>query len=210
MGRPDAYCCEKTEEETMKRTSLSLLVAGLLVIAACGTDGEEGTSETTVAGTDAPSTSAAEEATTTAAAEEATTSAAEATTSVAMAEGVHTSDTDLGSILVDGEGFTLYIFTNDTEGVSTCYDDCAANWPAVPGETPIGADLDASLFATAPRDDGSEQLTVNGMPLYRFTPDAAPGDVNGQGVGGVWFVVGADGNMIEGPEATNDTDRFDY
>jgi predicted lipoprotein with Yx(FWY)xxD motif len=194
----------------MKRTSLSLLVAGLLVIAACGTDGEEGTSETTVAGTDAPSTSAAEEATTTAAAEEATTSAAEATTSVAMAEGVHTSDTDLGSILVDGEGFTLYIFTNDTEGVSTCYDDCAANWPAVPGETPIGADLDASLFATAPRDDGSEQLTVNGMPLYRFTPDAAPGDVNGQGVGGVWFVVGADGNMIEGPEATNDTDRYDY
>jgi predicted lipoprotein with Yx(FWY)xxD motif len=195
----------------MKRTSLSLLVASLLVIAACGTEGEEGTSDTTVAGTDAPTTSAAEEATTTAAAEETTTSAAaEATTSVAMAEGVHTSDTDLGSILVDGEGFTLYIFTNDTEGVSTCYDDCEANWPPVPGDTPIGGDLDASLFATAPRDDGSEQLTVNGMPLYRFTPDAAPGDVNGQGVGGVWFVVGADGNMIEGPEATNDTDRFDY
>jgi predicted lipoprotein with Yx(FWY)xxD motif len=210
MGRPDAYWWERTRGGKLKRTSLSLLVAGLLVIAACGTDGE-GTSETTVAGTDAPTTSAAEEATTTAAAEETTTSAAaEATTSVAMAEGVHTSDTDLGSILVDGEGFTLYIFTNDTEGVSTCYDDCAANWPAVPGDTPVGADLDASLFATAPRDDGTEQLTVNGMPLYRFTPDEAPGDVNGQGVGGVWFVVDADGNMVEGPEAANDSDRFDY
>jgi predicted lipoprotein with Yx(FWY)xxD motif len=192
----------------LKRTRLSLLVAGLLVIAGCAT--EEGSSETTVAGTDAPTTSAAE-ATTTAAAEDTTTSAAaEATTSAAAAEGVHTADTDLGSILVDGEGFTLYIFTNDTEGVSTCYDDCAANWPAVPGDTAVGGDLDASLFATAPRDDGSEQLTVNGMPLYRFTPDAAPGDVNGQGVGGVWFVVGADGNMIEGPEATNDFDRGDY
>ena len=98
----------------MKRTSLALLVAGLLLIAACGTDGEEGTSDTTLAGTDAPTTSAAA-ATTTAAAEETTTSAAaEATTSAAMAEGIHTADTDLGAILVDGEGFTLYLFTNDT------------------------------------------------------------------------------------------------
>ncbi|HEU4914985.1 MAG TPA: hypothetical protein VFV13_00295 [Acidimicrobiia bacterium] len=195
----------------MKRTSLTLLVAGLLVIAACGTDAEEGTSETTVAGTDAPTTSAAEEATTTAAAEETTTSvAAEATTSVAMAEGVHTADTDLGAILVDGEGFTLYLFTNDTEGTSNCNEGCIENWPAVPGDTAVGPDLDASLFSSITRADGSEQLAVNGMPLYRYTPDAAPGDINGQGVGGVWFVVGADGNMIEGPEATNDFDRGDY
>ena len=194
----------------MKRTSLALLVAGLLLIAACGTDGEEGTSDTTVAGTDAPTTSAAE-ATTTAAAEETTTSAAaEATTSAAMAEGIHTADTDLGAILVDGEGFTLYLFTNDTEGTSNCNEGCIENWPAVPGDSTVGADLDASLFSTITRADGSEQLAVNGMPLYRYTPDEAPGDINGQGVGGVWFVVGADGNMIEGPEATNDFDRGDY
>ncbi len=189
----------------MKRSTLALLSAALLVIAACA--GEEGTSETTVADTIATTTSAAVEETTTtaAAAEETTTPASEP-----AAEGVSTSETDLGSILVDAEGFTLYIFTNDTDGVSTCYDDCAANWPAVPGDTAIGADLDASLFGTAARDDGSEQLTVNGMPLYRFTPDEAPGDVNGQGVGGVWFVVGADGNMIEGPSASIDVDRGDY
>jgi predicted lipoprotein with Yx(FWY)xxD motif len=190
----------------MKRTSLALLAAGLLVIAACGTDGEEGTSETTVAGTDAPTTTAAA-ATTTAAAEETTTSAGEeATTTAAMAEGIHTSDTDLGSILVDAEGFTLYIFTNDTEGTSNCNEGCIENWPAVPGDATVGGDLDASLFTTITRADGSEQLAVNGMPLYRYVPDAAPGDVNGQGVGGVWFVVDADGNMIEGPEAT----RSDY
>ena len=192
----------------MKRHTLALLTAAFLVIAACGTDGEEGTSDTTVADTGDTTTSAAveEETTTTAAAAEETTTPA----TEPAAEGVHTAETDLGSILVDAEGFTLYIFTNDTEGVSTCYDDCAANWPAVPGDAAIGADLDAALFATAARDDGTEQLTVNGMPLYRFTPDEAPGDVNGQGVGGVWFVVGADGNMIEGPSASNDFDRGDY
>lgn len=191
----------------MTRTRFALLAAGLLVIAACGT-GEEGTSETTVAGTDAPTTTAAE-ATTTAAAEETTTSAAEeATTTAAMAEGVHTADTDLGAILVDAEGFTLYVFTNDTEGTSNCNEGCIENWPAVPGDTAIGGDLDASLFSTVTRADGTEQLAVNGLPLYLFASDAAPGDVNGQGVGGVWFVVGADGNMIEGPEAS--FDRGDY
>jgi predicted lipoprotein with Yx(FWY)xxD motif len=192
----------------MKKRTLALLTAALLVIAACGTAGEEGTSETTLADTGDTTTSAAveEEVTTTApAAEETTTSAAEG-----MAEGVHTADTDLGTILVDAEGFTLYIFTNDTEGTSNCNEGCIENWPAVPGDSAISPDLDAALFATTTRGDGSAQLTANGMPLYRYVPDAAPGDINGQGVGGVWFVVGADGNMIEGPEAANDFDRGDY
>jgi predicted lipoprotein with Yx(FWY)xxD motif len=192
----------------MKRSTLALLTAALLVVAACATDGEEGTSETTVADTLATTTSAVveEETTTTAAAAEETTTPA----TEPMAEGVHTAETDLGSILVDAEGFTLYIFTNDTGGTSSCNEGCIENWPAVPGDTTIGADLDASLFGTTARDDGTEQLTVNGMPLYRYVPDEAPGDVNGQGVGGVWFVVGADGNMIEGPSASNDFERDDY
>jgi predicted lipoprotein with Yx(FWY)xxD motif len=192
----------------MKRSTLAMLTAAFLVVAACGTDGEEGTSETTVADTVATTTSAVveEETTTTAAAAEETTTPA----TEPMAEGVHTAETDLGSILVDAEGFTLYIFTNDTGGTSSCNEGCIENWPAVPDDTAIGADLDASLFGTTARDDGTEQLTVNGMPLYRYVPDEAPGDVNGQGVGGVWFVVGADGNMIEGPSASNDFDRGDY
>ncbi|MGH8916211.1 MAG: COG4315 family predicted lipoprotein, partial [Acidimicrobiia bacterium] len=157
----------------------------------------------------ASTTTAAETATTTTAADAASTTAGEE-----MADGVTTSESDVGTILVDPEGFTLYVFTNDTGGESTCYDDCAGNWPAVPGDTPIGSDLDASLFGTTPRTDGTEQLTVNGQPLYRYTPDANPGDVNGQGVGEVWFVVGADGAAIGGPEATSDSaptdDDYDY
>ncbi|MGF1616607.1 MAG: hypothetical protein ACFCU2_02195 [Acidimicrobiia bacterium] len=53
--------------------------------------------------------------------------------------------------------------------------------------------------------DGSEQLTVNGMPLYRYIPDLNPGDTSGQNVGGVWFVVDANGSVIGGPEASTDT-----
>ena len=192
----------------MKRHTLILSAAILMIVAACGGDAEEGTSETTVADTLATTTTAAveEETTTTAAAAEATTT----TAAEEMVEGVHGSETDLGTILVDPEGFTLYVFTNDSGGTSVCNEGCIENWPAVPGDTAIGADLDTALFGTTARDDGSEQLTVNGMPLYRYVPDEAPGDVNGQGVGGVWFVVGADGNMIDGPSASNDFDRGDY
>jgi predicted lipoprotein with Yx(FWY)xxD motif len=186
----------------MRPRTLTLLTAAtLLVISACGTDTEEGTSETTVADTLAATTTVAvdEETTTTAgAAEETTTTAGEE-----VVEGVHGSETDLGTILVDPEGFTLYVFTNDSAGTSVCNEGCIENWPAVPGDTAIGSDLDASIFGTTARDDGSEQLTVNDQPLYRYTPDAAPGDVNGQGVGGVWFVVDTDGNLIEGPEAAS-------
>jgi len=184
----------------MKRHTVILSAAVLLMIAACGGDAEEGTSETTVADTvAAPTTTTVVEETTTTAAEseETTTTAAEE-----MVEGVHESETEIGTILVDPEGFTLYIFTNDTAGESTCNEGCIENWPAVPGDTAIGSDLDASLFGTTTRADGTEQLTVNDQPLYLYAPDAAPGDINGQGVGGVWFVVDTDGNMIEGPEAS--------
>jgi len=184
----------------MKRYTVILSTAILMIVAACGGDAEEGTTETTVADTLATTTTAAveEEATTTAAAAEATTT----TAAEEMVEGVHGSETDLGTVLVDPEGFTLYVFTNDSGGSSVCNEGCIENWPAVPGDTAIGSDLDASIFGTTTRDDGSEQLTVNDQPLYRYTPDAAPGDVNGQGVGGVWFVVDTDGNLIEGPEAS--------
>jgi len=189
-----------------KRTS-ALFVALLLVLAACGTAAEDGAT-TTSAGDDV-TTSAGDGATTTSAGDGATTTGAE------EMDGVHGVDTDLGTILVDAEGFTLYVFTNDTGGESSCDESCAATWPPVPGDSEIGSDLDAAMFGTTTRGDGSEQLTVNDMPLYRYAPDSAPGDTNGQGVGGVWFVVDTSGAMVEGPEANNDSttssdDGIDY
>jgi len=191
--------------------TLGTLVVGVAVVAACGGEGggetttlattEEEVATTADAGQEDPAT------TTTAAPDEATTTAAE------MMDGVHAAETDLGSILVDPDGLTLYVFTADSGGESACYDACAQTWPPVSADTPISSDLDSAIFGSIERTDGSQQLTVNGMPLYLFASDTAPGDVNGQGVNDVWFVVDADGNMLEASAAAADEEEdvaFDY
>ena len=109
------------------------------------------------------------------------------------------SETDLGTVLVDDEGLTLYGFTKDSAGTPTCVGDCADAWPAVTvdgDELPEG--LDPKVFSVVDRPDGSKQLKVGKWPLYRFSGDSAPGDTNGQGSGGVWFVVAPDGSLIKG------------
>lgn len=106
---------------------------------------------------------------------------------------------DLGDILTDADGMTIYYFANDTEGVSNCADECLENWPivVVDGEPTAGDGVGAEL-GTIEAADGSTQLTVNGFPAYYFAGDASAGDVMGQGVGDVWWVFGADGEPIEG------------
>jgi predicted lipoprotein with Yx(FWY)xxD motif len=117
----------------------------------------------------------------------------------AAANSVQVSGSPLGEILTDGDGNTLYGFTNDADGVPTCSGDCAATWPAhiVEGEPVIGPNLDPATFTLVDGVDGGTQLKAGKWPLYRFSGDAAPGDVNGQGSGGVWFVVAADGSLIK-------------
>jgi predicted lipoprotein with Yx(FWY)xxD motif len=106
--------------------------------------------------------------------------------------------TDLGEVLVDSDGRTLYIFESDNGSESTCYDSCAENWPPLlaQGAPGAGSGVDASLLGTTERTDGTMQATYNDRPLYRYAGDQATGDTNGQGVGDVWFVVGADGQPI--------------
>jgi predicted lipoprotein with Yx(FWY)xxD motif len=115
------------------------------------------------------------------------------------ATSVQLADSPLGQILVDAEGNTLYGFTNDVDGVSTCTDDCAATWPAhlIDGDPVLGEGLDPAVFSVVEGAEGGQQLKAGKWPLYRFSGDSAPGDVNGQGVGEVWFVVGADGSLIK-------------
>ncbi|HSM38832.1 MAG TPA: hypothetical protein VK838_05810 [Candidatus Limnocylindrales bacterium] len=104
----------------------------------------------------------------------------------------------LGDYLADAEGRTLYIFLNDSPGVTSCFDSCLQTWPAFTvgsGITPTaGAGISGAL-GTIERDDGSVQVTLEGWPLYYFAADAAPGDTNGQGVGSVWFVARPDGSV---------------
>ena len=98
---------------------------------------------------------------------------------------------ELGQFLTDAEGMTLYIFTKDEadSGVSVCNDDCAANWPPFYVENAMLPEGVSGELTTITRDDGTMQLAYNGMPLYLWVSDTAPGDVTGQGVGDVWFVA---------------------
>jgi predicted lipoprotein with Yx(FWY)xxD motif len=113
---------------------------------------------------------------------------------------------EYGSVLVDGECRALYMFESDTDGESTCFDDCAAAWPPlfVSDETvPAVADeLDPSLFTVVQHPDGP-MLKSGDWPLYYFVQDTGPGQFNGQGVdafGGLWWLVAPDGTPVETEE----------
>jgi len=115
---------------------------------------------------------------------------------------VNLATTSLGEILVDGEGMTLYVFTPDNAGDSTCYDDCEKAWPVLAGSSvTAGTGLTATDFGTTTRTDGTSQVTFKGWPLYYFQGDKAAGDVAGQGLGEKWYVVDAAGTMIGAPAA---------
>ena len=106
---------------------------------------------------------------------------------------------DLGEIVVDAEGKTLYVFLADEGSDSTCYDECEAAWPplTVDGDPVAGEGVDAALLGTTEREDGSTQVTLDGHPLYYFASDETADDIKGQGVGDVWFVVAPDGEAIQ-------------
>ena len=128
-----------------------------------------------------------------------TTSSSETESPSAVADAtVQLADSDLGQILVASDGMTLYLFEADAGDTSTCYDDCAATWPALVDDAPTAGDgVDESLLGTTERDDGEVQVTYAGHPLYFYAPDEAPGDTLGQDVGDVWFVVDAEGAAVE-------------
>jgi predicted lipoprotein with Yx(FWY)xxD motif len=111
---------------------------------------------------------------------------------------VMVAETGLGPILVGPDGMTLYMFVNDGPGESACYESCANAWPPllVEGEPVAGEGIDPALLGTTERTDGSLQLTYNGMPLYAYAQDSAPGDTNGQGANGAWYVVNPAGEAV--------------
>ncbi len=101
-----------------------------------------------------------------------------------------TANTSAGEILVDGSGFALYTFDEDSDNATTCYGACEENWPpllisdtiAVPSGLP-------GEFGAIMRTDGALQVTYDGMPLYTYVGDEEPGDTNGEGVNGKWHVA---------------------
>ncbi|WP_343488325.1 hypothetical protein [Allomuricauda sp. d1] len=107
------------------------------------------------------------------------------------------NDATFGQVLTDADGFTLYFFAPDSKGDANCLGDCADVWPAFnPSELTLDEGLDTADFGAITREDGAEQTTFKGWPLYRFVNDAAAGDVNGDGSGGVWFVAKPDYSIM--------------
>jgi predicted lipoprotein with Yx(FWY)xxD motif len=97
----------------------------------------------------------------------------------------------LGSFLVDSKGMTLYLFTQDTPNISTCYSTCATAWPPLltSAAPTAGAGVTASMLGTTKRTDGTTQVTYNGWPLYYWKNDKVAGDTTGENVQNVWFVI---------------------
>ncbi|WP_128434840.1 SCO0930 family lipoprotein [Streptomyces cyaneus] len=108
---------------------------------------------------------------------------------------------ELGEVLTDSAGLTLYRFDKDTAdpAKSNCDGDCATKWPPVPADdATAGAGIDKALLGSVTRSDGSKQLTVDGWPVYRYVKDRNAGDVNGQGVGGTWYALAPNGKKAQG------------
>lgn len=99
----------------------------------------------------------------------------------------------LGNYFTDKNGRALYFFTKDAENVNACQGDCLKNWPIYyDANLQIPAWLNKADFAVITRTDGAKQLTYKNWPLYYFAKDSKPGDVTGEGVGGVWFAAKSD------------------
>ena len=110
------------------------------------------------------------------------------TIDLASAEG-------LGDYLVDQDGMTLYYFAEDDPNSesSNCGSTCTQNWPPFhTGQIIIPDELSWFDFDTITLEDGSAQTTYKGWPLYYYVGDYAPGEINGQGMDGVWFAAGPD------------------
>lgn len=115
---------------------------------------------------------------------------------------VRTADGRLGTILVNGDGRTLYRFTADEGAVSSCEQTCAGKWPPLTtsGAPDAGGQVRAALLGTSRRGDGLVGVTYDGHPVYRYGGDAAPGDTTGEGLsafGGRWYAVDPSGALVE-------------
>ena len=95
-----------------------------------------------------------------------------------------------GSYLVDSKGMSLYYFKKDMPSISACINECLTKWPIFFTEkVAVQKPLKKKDFGIFERDDGKKQTTYKGWPLYYFSKDANPGDMNGEGFNKVWYVI---------------------
>jgi len=141
------------------------------------------------------------------------------TTPMPPADTIGLAETSLGTVLVDGQGMTLYYYSKDIpgSGASNCSGQCAVIWPIFfTRDVIVTPPLAASDLSTITRSDGTKQTAYKGWPLYYFQTDTKPGDVSGEGVGQVWYVVRPDYSVMIAQQGalgsflTDDTGRTLY
>ena len=118
-----------------------------------------------------------------------------------------------GTVLTDNSGHPLYLFEGDQpadagKAVSTCYEDCAKAWPPLlsSGAPKAAAGTKSSLIGTVSRREGSDQVTYNGWPLYRYAKDVGPQKTVGQDVkdfGAEWYLMKPSGERVGGSTQSN-------
>ncbi len=109
-----------------------------------------------------------------------------------------TRTSPLGEHLVNAQGRTVYLFTGDPPGRSTCTDACLGTWPifSTDGVPTVDGSADPELVSMIERPDGFRQVSYDGQPLYYFIGDESVGDIDGQGVNDAWYIVAPDGTAI--------------
>ena len=166
-----------------------------LVAAACGDAADDTTTTTAPTTTTAGDTTTTTEVSTTTVGDTTTTTEAAPTIPdppyLTISESVH------GTIVTDHEGNSVYLFTPDDQGDSTCTGACEVTWPPLIDEHGAGPGVDPDLIGLVARADGSMQVTYDDWPLYYYVGDVLPGDTNGQGVGGNWWLIAPDGARVE-------------
>lgn len=131
---------------------------------------------------------------------------------------------NLGDVLVDGNGRTVYILTSGGHTNVPCNDasGCTKYWPDLPLPSGVtaakaGSGLNSSLLGTKKLSDGETYPTYNGWLIYEYSGDSSSGQANGQGItsfGGTWYALNAAGNPVTsamgGPATTTNSGGGGY
>jgi predicted lipoprotein with Yx(FWY)xxD motif len=114
---------------------------------------------------------------------------------------VKVGTTELGRILTDGNGRTLYLFEKDKGAASQCSGACSGIWPPLTAATgAAGRGVVSSDLGSIKRADGTKEATYAGHPLYTYAGDSKPGDTHGQGLdqfGAQWYALAPDGKKVD-------------
>lgn len=176
-----------------------LAVAAAMAIAGCGSSSnsssstEASGSETSSAGSESSGGANPASSSEKAASTETSSSTPVAAISVGTAANV-------GKVLVDSKGMTLYYFQKDQKGSgkSKCSGACASAWPPLltGAEAEAMTGVQTSMLGTIKRSDGTTQVTYAGWPLYTFVEDKKPGEDNGtdsKAFGASWYPLHPNG-----------------